>query len=71
LNSTASEASGYDAPRSVVDAFRLRHAVGAEVAVEALRRWLRVGGQPAQLLRYAREFHNVERPIVGALQVLL
>ncbi len=30
----------YSAKRSVIDAFRLRHQEGEELAVEALRRWL-------------------------------
>jgi hypothetical protein len=38
----------YSPERSIVDAFRLRHLEGEEVAVEALRRWLRrPGAHPA------------------------
>src|SRR5690606_13196895 len=41
----------YSAERSIIDAFRLRHQEGAEMAVEALRRWLkRPGAMPAELL---------------------
>ena len=42
----------YNAPRTIADAFRLRREVGPEVANEALRRWLRQGGQPSELMRY-------------------
>lgn len=44
----------YDAPRSIVDAFRLRHEVGPDIANEALRRWLRQGGKPADLMRMTK-----------------
>jgi hypothetical protein len=33
----------YNAPRTIVDAFRLRREVGPELANEALRRWLLLG----------------------------
>lgn len=46
----------YDARRSIVDAYRLRSALGADVANEALRRRLREGGQPAQLITVAKHF---------------
>lgn len=43
--------------RCIVDAFRLRHLEGEEVAVQALRRWLRrPGATPAHLLDLARSF---------------
>jgi hypothetical protein len=49
----------YGPKRCIVDAFRLRHEVGPEVGVEALRRWLRRrGSQPVQLLEVA----GVSRP---------
>ena len=35
----------YSAERSIIDAFRLRHQEGEELAIEALRRWLRRGSQ--------------------------
>lgn len=47
----------YNPERCIIDVFRLRHLEGREVAVEALRRWLRRrGAQPAMLLRMARSF---------------
>jgi predicted transcriptional regulator of viral defense system len=61
----------YDAPRSIVDAFRLRRIVGPEVANEAVRRWLRRGGQPAELIRLTQSFPTARRPLLQTLQVLL
>lgn len=38
----------YSPERTIVDAFRLRHELGADVANEALKRWLRRrAGRPA------------------------
>jgi Transcriptional regulator, AbiEi antitoxin len=61
----------YDAPRSIVDAFRLRRAVGPEIANEALRRWLRHGGKPADLMRLTQFFPAARPSLLHALQVLL
>ncbi len=62
----------YSAERCVVDAFRLHHQEGDEVAVEALRRWLRRRGSvPAQLLDLARSFPKGEPALLHALRVLL
>jgi predicted transcriptional regulator of viral defense system len=61
----------YDAPRSIIDAFRLRHEVGPEIANEALRRWLRHGGKPAELMRMTKAFHAARPALLHALQVLL
>jgi len=60
----------YDAPRSIVDAYRLRHDVGPEVANEALRRWLRHGGKPADLMRMTKFFPAAKPTVLNALQVL-
>lgn len=47
----------YTAERSVVDIIRLRHNEGADVAWEALRRWLRCrGNEPAMLIKMAEHF---------------
>ncbi|WP_031466541.1 type IV toxin-antitoxin system AbiEi family antitoxin domain-containing protein [Sciscionella sediminilitoris] len=44
----------YNAERSLIDMFRLRHTEGEDLAFEALRRWLRDRGtQPSTLLRLA------------------
>lgn len=61
----------YSAERSVIDAFRLRHQEGEDLAVEALRRWLkRPGATPADLLAMARSFPKVERSLLQALRIL-
>ena len=61
----------YNAERSIIDAFRLRHQEGEELAVEALRRWLeRPGATPADLLAMARRFPKVERSLLQALRFL-
>jgi hypothetical protein len=61
----------YNAERSVIDAFRLRHQVGEELGIEALRRWLkRSGATPADLLAMARSFPKVEPSLLQALRIL-
>ncbi|HEX4059797.1 MAG TPA: type IV toxin-antitoxin system AbiEi family antitoxin domain-containing protein [Streptosporangiaceae bacterium] len=61
----------YDAPRSIVDAYRLRRDVGPDIANEALRRWLRRGGKPADLMRLTRNFPAARSALLHAIQVLL
>lgn len=61
----------YGPERSIVDAFRLRGIVGVDLAYEALRRWLRGGGQPAQLLDTAAVFPPSVPGLRLALTVLL
>lgn len=62
----------YGPKRCIVDAFRLRHEVGPEVAVEALRRWLRRrGNHPGQLLVVAQHFPAALPSLTATLQVLL
>jgi predicted transcriptional regulator of viral defense system len=61
----------YNAPRTIVDAFRLRREIGPEIANEALRRWLRHGGEPSDLLRITKSFPAAKPAILHALQVLL
>jgi predicted transcriptional regulator of viral defense system len=61
----------YSAERSVIDAFRLRHQEGEEVAVEALRRWLaRPRATPADLLAMARHFPKAEPSLLQAVRIL-
>lgn len=61
----------YSAERSLIDAFRLRHQEGEEVAVEALRRWLkRPGATPADLLAMARRFPKSEPSLLHTLRIL-
>jgi predicted transcriptional regulator of viral defense system len=62
----------YGPERSIVDAFRLRSLVGAELGRDALRSWLRRrGAQPAALLAMARSFPTAERGVREALELLL
>jgi predicted transcriptional regulator of viral defense system len=61
----------YNAERSIIDAFRLGHLEGQDLAVEALRRWLkRRGAAPAKLLEMARCFPKVEPSLLQALRIL-
>ena len=61
----------YSAKRSVIDTFRLRHQEGEDLAIEALRRWLkRPGAMPAELLAMARSFPKVEPSLLQALRIL-
>jgi hypothetical protein len=62
----------YGAKRCIVDVFRLRHEVGPEVGVEALRRWLRRrGNHPGHLLDLAQHFPAALPSLTRTLQVLL
>lgn len=62
----------YGPARCILDAFRLRHREGSELAIGALRRWLsRPGSQPATLLEMARHFPHAEPSLRAALEVLL
>ena len=62
----------YTAERSIIDAFRLRHIEGEELAIEALRTWLRrPGSMPGALLMMARAFPKAEPSLREALKILL
>lgn len=62
----------YTAERSLVDMIRLRHREGAEIAWEALRRWLRrKGARPAALIEMARPFRGAETAVRHALEIVL
>jgi hypothetical protein len=61
----------YGAARSIVDVFRLASSEGPEVGYEALRRWLRGGGQPTELLAVAEHFPRTVARVRLALEVLL
>ena len=63
----------YDAQRSIIDTFRLRHLEGYDLAIEALKRWLRKrGSHPAALLAMARRVDpRSEVAIRKALEILL
>ncbi|MGC4943884.1 type IV toxin-antitoxin system AbiEi family antitoxin domain-containing protein [Kribbella sp. DT2] len=62
----------YSPERTITDAFRLRHELGADLANEALRRWLsRSASQPAELLTIAKGFPKAYSAVRAALEILL
>ena len=61
----------YSAERSIIDAFRLRHLDGADLANDALKRWLRQGGQPSNLLRLSSSFPRASGAIRKSVEILL
>lgn len=62
----------YTPERCLIDMFRLRHQEGSDVALEALKAWLRrPGSQPGSLLQMARSFPHSVTPLRAALEVLL
>lgn len=61
----------YDAPRTIIDTYRLRALVGGDTAHEALKQWLRNGGQPAVLIDMATAFPQARGAILAALEILL
>jgi hypothetical protein len=62
----------FSAERSLLDAIRLRHREGSDIAFEALRNWLGLPGRsPAQLVAMARQLPQVEAPLRHAFEVLL
>jgi predicted transcriptional regulator of viral defense system len=62
----------YSAERTIIDAFRLRHEIGADVANEALKRWLRQrGNAPATLLGLARSFPKALPALRTTMEILL
>jgi hypothetical protein len=61
----------YSPERSIIDAYRLRHREGSDIALEALKRWLRAGGQPSSLLVMAGSFPQVLPVLRSTLEVLL
>lgn len=62
----------YSAERTLIDLFRLRHAWGSDLALGALKQWLRGrGNSPGSLLTMAEEFPKARPAIQQALEVLL
>jgi len=58
--------------RSIIDAFRLRHQHGPDLAHESLKRWLgRRGSSPAELVRMAQHFPKALPSLRAALEILL
>lgn len=62
----------YSAERTLIDLFRLRHAWGSDLALGALKQWLRGrGNSPTSLLTMAENFPKARPAIHHALEVLL
>ncbi len=61
----------YSPERCILDAYRTRHLEGPELANEALRRWLRRGGQPSTLLMMGKAFPRALPALRNALEILL
>ncbi len=61
----------YSAERCIIDAFRLRHLEGDDTANDALKQWLRRGGQPSTLMGMARSFPRARSALQRTLSVLL
>lgn len=62
----------YGPERSIIDALRIRHREGHDLAYTALKRWLRrPGSSPAELLSMARDFPHAEKALREALEILL
>lgn len=62
----------YSPERCIVDAFRLRHLEGTELAHQSLKAWLRTRhAQPAALLLLAKSFPKGEPSLRQALELLL
>lgn len=60
------------AERTLIDLFRLRHAWGSDLALGALKQWLRGrGNSPGSLLTIAEDFPKARPAIQQALEVLL
>ena len=60
----------YTPERCIVDAFRLRGSVGYETGRDALRAWIRRGGQPARLAALAKQLPRATGPLMDALDLL-
>ncbi len=62
----------YSAARSIVDAFNPRTSTDRDLAIGALRRWLRSpDAQPAELLNLAKHWPHACAALLATLQVLL
>ncbi len=62
----------YSAERTLIDLFRLRHVWGSDLALGALKQWLRGhGNSPGSLLTMAGNFPKARPAIKQALEILL
>jgi predicted transcriptional regulator of viral defense system len=60
----------YSPERCIVDAFRLRSAVGYEAGRDALREWLHRGGKPTRLMEMATQLPRAKAPLLRMLEAL-
>lgn len=61
----------YSPARSIIDAYRLRHRLGIDLAHTALRRWLNQrGNHPSELLELARSFPRAMPALRAAIETL-
>ena len=62
----------YSAERTIIDLFRLSHEWGRDLAIDALKRWLRAkGNSPSQLLAMAKLIPKGRPALQNALEILL
>lgn len=62
----------YSPERTIIDLFRLRHEWGSDIALGALKRWLRErDNSPAKMLAMARGFPDARPALQNALEILL
>jgi hypothetical protein len=62
----------YSAERTIIDLFRLSHQWGSDLAVDALKRWLRGRGHsPSALITMAKQFPKAVPALRTALEILL
>lgn len=71
IDGTSQKIGLYDAPRAIVDVFRLRHIEGYEVGIDAMRAWLRRrGSHPVDLMKLATLLPRASGPVRTALDHL-
>lgn len=62
----------YSAERTIIDLFRLSHDWGSDLAIDALKRWLRKrGNSPSALITMAKLFPKALPALRNALEILL
>lgn len=62
----------YSAERTIIDLFRLRYEWGSDLAIGALKRWLRArGNSPSIVLAMAGDFPDARPALQGVLEILL